>query len=116
MSVSSEFVHMVMDMLHDMGPVAKRRMFGGAGLFLDGTMFGLMTGETLYLKADAINRPAFDELGLPPFTYIRQGKEVALSYYEAPPDGYDDPDVMVDWARKSWAAARRSHGQDEQKQ
>ncbi len=114
MSVSAEFTDMVMDMLSDMGPVSKRRMFGGVGLFLDGIMFGLMTDETLYLKADNVNRPEFDDHGLPPFTYTRQGREVALSYFEAPPDGFDDPDVMVQWARAAWAAARRNHGKDKQ--
>ncbi len=114
MSVSAAYVDLVMDLLYGMGPVTKRRMFGGVGLFLDGTMFGLVTQETLYLKADDFNQPDFLEQGLPPFTYSRQGKEVALSYFEAPSDGFDDPDIMVTWARKSWAAARRTHGQGSQ--
>ena len=35
------------------GPVKVRRMFGGAGLFADGMMFGLIDDGVIYLKADA---------------------------------------------------------------
>jgi len=108
MPVSPEFVDMVLDMLSDMGPVSRKRMFGGAGLFMDGTMFALMSNDTLYLKVDDQNRPTFEDLSLGPFTYERQGKQVALSYYEAPGDCFDDPDVMAEWCQSAWQAARRA--------
>ena len=49
-------------------PVTVRRMFGGAGLYADGVMFGLLSsGGTLYLKIDEHNEPDFEREGLPSF-------------------------------------------------
>jgi DNA transformation protein and related proteins len=108
MAVSQHFLDMILDALQDFGSVSTRRMFGGAGLFYGGVMFALITGETLYLKADEVNRPDFEDRGLLPFTYLRQGKDVALSFYEAPDDGFDDPDILVEWSRRAWEAAKRN--------
>ncbi len=108
MTANPEFVDMILDLLSGMGPVSKRRMFGGAGLFMDGVMFALIADETLYLKVDEGNQPAFDALSLGPFTFQRQGKQVALSYFEAPGECFDDPDVMTEWCHNAWQAAKRS--------
>ena len=57
MPVSTEFLEFLVDQLGPLGPVRSKRMFGGAGLFMDGTMFGLVVDDGLYLKADDENRP-----------------------------------------------------------
>jgi len=102
MSCSYEFENFVHDMLEPMGPVAIRRMFGGAGVFLRGTMFALIADDVLYLKADAGNRDAFETLGCDPFVYqAGQGRVAEMSYYEMPPHLFDDPDELVEWARES---------------
>jgi len=108
MTANLQFVNMVLDLLSEMGPVNHQRMFGGAGLFMDSVMFALIAGEILYLKVDAQNQPAFEDLSLGPFTYERQGKRIALSYFEAPDECFDDPDVMMDWCQDAWQAAKRS--------
>ena len=40
-----------------------RRMFGGAGLYADGVMFGLVSGGQIYLKANAAMVPQFEREG-----------------------------------------------------
>ena len=50
------------------GPVEVRRLFGGAGIYADGTMLGLVHEGVIYLKADAHNAPAFERERLEPFT------------------------------------------------
>ncbi len=67
-----------------LGPVRARAMFGGWGLFLDDAMFGLIVRERLYFKVDAETESSFAAAGTEAFTYLRQGKRVALSYREAP--------------------------------
>ena len=38
-----------------------------------------------------------------------QGKKmVSMSYYLAPEEAMDDPSEMADWARRAYAAAKRS--------
>ena len=110
MAMNPEFRDYLLDQMEPLGPVQARRMFGGGGLFLDGIMFGLVADDVLYLKADDVNRAAFEEKSMGPFTYEKKGREapVALSYFEAPPDVLDDPEELCQWARRAWEAARRA--------
>lgn len=106
----SEFTDYLEELLTDLGPVRARRMLGGHGLFLDGLMFALVADDTLYLKADAETEPEFQARGLSQFTYVKKGREVHLSYWRAPAEVLDDPEIACDWARRAHAAARRSQG------
>ena len=108
MAMSSEFRDHLLDMLAPLGRVTARRMFGGGGIYLDGTMFGLVADDVFYLKTDDGNRPDFEAAGMAPFMYDKGGKMVAMSYHEAPADLMDDPEDMIAWARAAWEAARRS--------
>ncbi len=108
MTMSPEFRNHLLDLLAPLGPVAPRRMFGGGGFFLDGTMFGLIVDDVLYLKADPVNLPDFVDAGMQPFIYDRKGKPIALSYWQAPSEILDDGEMLSEWARKAWEAARRA--------
>ena len=103
-----DFTDWIVDLLQGMGPVQSRRMFGGSGIFLEGLMFGLVAGNVLYLKADEENRLDFEQLGLGPFTYSKQGKEASLSYFQAPEEALESPSLMVEWGNKGFAAALRA--------
>ncbi|HEX6980378.1 MAG TPA: TfoX/Sxy family protein [Alphaproteobacteria bacterium] len=103
----SDFVAHVLDLLRPLGGVAARRMFGGHGLFRRGLMFALIDDDVLYLKVDDRTRPDFVAVGAAPFTYASRGRTVTMSYYEAPPGLFDDPDEMRAWAQKALAAASR---------
>jgi DNA transformation protein and related proteins len=105
----SDFIPFVQEMLEDWAPVSARRMFGGHGLYHEGLMFAIVMDQRLYLKADDVNRPEFEALGLAPFTYAMKGKDVALSYWAAPDAIFDDPQEAVLWAHSAWDAALRGH-------
>lgn len=105
----SEFVPFVQELLEGWGPVSARRMFGGHGLYHEGLMFAIVMDQRLYLKADEVNRPEFEALGLTPFTYAMKGKDVALSYWAAPDEMFDAPDDAQQWAKSAWEAALRGH-------
>jgi DNA transformation protein and related proteins len=93
------------------GAVAVRRMFGGAGIYAGETMFALVHGGVIYLKADLHNAPAFERESLAPFSYTtRDGKRAVMSYRRMPDRLYDDPDELAAWAGEALAAARRSAG------
>ena len=109
MPADPEFLKHLTDMLAPMGPVAARRMFGGAGLFRESLMFALVADDTLYLKTDDANRSAFEDAGMAPFNFEKKGKSVATSYFEAPPDALDDADALLSWARGAWEAALRAN-------
>ena len=84
-----------------------RAMFGGHGVYQGERMFAIITDGRLYLKADTVTRSAFEAHGLAPFTYVARGKTVALQYFEAPPEVFEDPAAMASWARLAMAAALR---------
>jgi DNA transformation protein len=89
------------------GPVTVRRLFGGAGIYADGTMFALLAGGVIYLKAGASNVAMFEREGLAAFTYSRrQGERAVMSYRRMPDRLYDDPEELAVWARAALAAAR----------
>lgn len=105
MPVSPEYKEFIVEQLDRLGPVRMRGMFGGAGVYLDDLMFGLIFDETLYLKVDDRNRPDFEAEGMEPFTYeMTDGSTGSLRYYEVPERLYDDPDELVQWARKAMDA------------
>jgi DNA transformation protein and related proteins len=108
-SRAAEFDHIV-ELFTAFGPVVVRRMFGGAGIFADGVMIGLISDGVVYLKADEHSRQAFEAEGLGPFTYGKAGKRTVMSYWRMPDRLYDDGDELARWASEALAAARRAAG------
>ena len=108
MAFSTEFCDFIVEQLEPLGDALVKRMFGGAGLYLDGTIFALLAGDVLYLKVDDLNRADFEAEEMEPFSPFEDGKMVLKSYYECPPRLLEDADKLCDWARKSWEAGRRA--------
>jgi DNA transformation protein len=105
----SEFVEHVLELMRPLGAVQARRMFGGWGLYREGTFFALILADTLYFKADEASRARFEQAGGGRFTYRgRGGKEVGLGYYQPPDEALESREAMVEWARLGYAAALRS--------
>ncbi len=52
-------------------PVTVKRMFGGAGLYCEGLMFGLVFDGAIFLKVDETSIPDFEREGSKPFVYTR---------------------------------------------
>ncbi len=107
MGSDTGFVGYVEDLLQAAGPVEVRPMFGGHGVFLDGVMFGLVADDVLYLKADEVNRGAFDDAGLEPFVYDKGGRPTAMAYCRAP-EPLDRADLIDPWVISAIGAARRA--------
>jgi DNA transformation protein len=107
--MSDEFIDYVMELLGPFGTVRTRRMFGGYGVYLDGLMFAIVSADTLYLKADEMNRVEFEQAGCEIFGYARLGRRATLNFFRAPEDAMDSPQLMLPWARTAYAAALRSN-------
>ena len=106
-TASSALADELPEVFERFGRVAVRRMFGGHGLFHEGSMFGLVAGGRLYLKTDDENRALFVDKGLGPFEYTRRNELTATSYYEAPAEIYEDREEAARWARSAWGAVLR---------
>jgi DNA transformation protein and related proteins len=107
--MDSEFI---VELFAPFGSVTVRRMFGGAGLFSEGLMFGLVFDGAIFLRVDDASIPDFEREGSAPFVYTRAksagrvGRH-SLSYWRLPERLYDDPEELVSWARRALAIAER---------
>ena len=87
-------------------------MFGGAGLYCEGLMFGLAFDGMLFLKVDETCIPDFKREGSQPFVYTRAkspgrtGRH-STSYWRLPERLYDDSDELAVWAARALAIAER---------
>ncbi|MBL6786356.1 MAG: TfoX/Sxy family protein [PS1 clade bacterium] len=120
MSVSDEYKSFVAELFEPLGTVQIRHMFGGAGVYYRDVMFALISNETLYLKADDVNRLMFEAADTNPFLFKPKtgknaGKSVALSFWELPEELLDDPDALLDWLNASVDAAFRSKARTRKK-
>lgn len=104
----NEFVAHLHEVFSEFGRIDARRMFGGYGIFHEGLMFALVADDTLYLKADEESADCFESRGLARFQYNKAGRVVAMSYFEAPDEIYDDPAEAVVWAQRAYDAALRA--------
>jgi len=101
------FLAHLRELLEGAGTVSTRAMFGGHGVYLDGTIVGIVVDEVLYLKTDAETRARFEAAGCAPFVYTGQARPIATSYWSVPGDALDSPQAMRPWAGLALEAALR---------
>ncbi|MFW5798132.1 MAG: TfoX/Sxy family protein [Planctomycetota bacterium] len=107
MPVSDDYLVFLVDQLTELGPVTHKRMFGGAGLYLEEHFFAIVADDVLYLKVNGTNRGDFEEAGMDPFRPYAD-RPVTMSYYEVPARVLDDRTELARWAGRSVECARRN--------
>ena len=109
MKVSTGFVDYLNDLFGALGVVRARPMFGGVGVYIDDLMFALLDrDETIYLRADAETRAAFEAAGSQPFRYrMKTGEEMEFGYWRIPEEALDSPESAAQWGRLALEAALR---------
>lgn len=106
MAVSSTYLTFVTEQLERLPRLVSRRMFGGIGLYSDGTFFGVIDNDTLFFKVDAPLRERYRARGMPPFAPIA-GQAPMEGYYQVPVDVLEDGEALVAWAWESIGVASR---------
>ena len=109
MALSPELREHIRDLFSGIGPVQVRRMFGGAGVYLDDACFALVIDDEIYMRGDDTLAAEFEDAGADRWVYDN-GKRgpVAMPYWRLPDSAQDDPDEATDWARKSLEPAREA--------
>jgi DNA transformation protein len=105
--MSQSFREFALEQLQRVRPdIRDRSMFGGVGLYAGDLFFALIAADTLYLKVDDANRPAFEARGLGPFRPYGPTGEV-MQYYEVSEEILEDPELLRSWAEAAIEVARR---------
>lgn len=85
--------------LAPVGAVTTKRMFGGVGVFSDGTMFAIVDSTGMvFLRADETTVDRFQSAG--------SEKHGRMPYWTVPAEVADDPERLLEWATQAAAVAR----------
>ena len=111
MPADNSFHEYVKELFAGVGPVQIKRMFGGAGGYVDGVMFLLLGNDTIHIKTDDALKAELREEGSGPFVFTpkngpRAGESIDLGYWRLPDSALDDPDEAAVWGRKALAIAQ----------
>jgi DNA transformation protein len=104
LKVSAGFRAFVLDQLEDVGDVVPRSMFGGVGLYHEGVFFGLIAGDTLYLKVDDQTRADYERAGSHAFRPYPD-RAGTMQYFAVPLAVLESRPELTRWARKAVAVA-----------
>ncbi|MFZ7101493.1 MAG: TfoX/Sxy family protein [Peptococcaceae bacterium] len=107
MAISEEFKDYVVDQLGQLGYLNVRKMFGGAGIYHEGLIFGLIADDVLYFKVDESNRGDYTGAGMEPFRPFA-GKPMSMSYYEVPGEVLEDSRQLFAWACKACLVSQKA--------
>ena len=93
MPATKAFLDLVLEKLSPLEGVTGKSMFGGFGVFHEGEMFGLISNDVLYLKADDSNRNDYVSLG--------SNQYKPMPYFRVPDEVSETPETLREWAQKS---------------
>jgi DNA transformation protein len=89
-------------------PFTSRKMFGGIGLYLAGSFFGIISDGTLYLRTDDASRPDYVVLGMRALQpkHRPRGPRTVDRNFEVPAAVIAAPDVLREWALRAAQCTR----------
>jgi DNA transformation protein len=100
------FVDFVIDQLHRIKGVRRRRMFGAYGLYCGEIFFAIVDEGRLYFKTDDTTSGRYKQHGMAPF---HPSPEVQLKkYFEVPVDILEDDEQLAEWAREAVDVGNRA--------
>lgn len=94
------FAAFVGDQLAELDGLVMKPMFGGTGLYLDGTFFGLIYSDRLYFRVSDDTVDEYKMRKMQPFKPFT-GKRSTRRYYEVPVEILESPVDLARWARRA---------------
>lgn len=99
------FKDFVLEQLRGFEAVECRPMFGGFGLYLRGTFFGILYKGRLYFKTGRDTQKRYIRQGMKPFR--PSAKQTLKTYYEVPVSDLEDSEKLAELAEESVREAER---------
>lgn len=104
MPISADFLAYVMEQLEPVRATS-RKMFGGAGIYVDGIFCGLIDDDVFFLKSDEQTRADFLAKGS--VKWSPPGMAPTFGYLSCPEDVLEDRDELTLWIRRACDVALR---------
>lgn len=104
----NEYINHILDQLSFLGGIRIKRMFGGYGIYRHEIFFALVIDNHIYFKVNHNNHQDYEAYESHPFTYERNGKLVALSYWQVPIDILEQRELLLRWAQEAIKAAQQN--------
>lgn len=99
MSVTESDIEYAYEIFASLGQITGRKMMGGLSIYCDGVIFSILDqSATLYLKARDDFAAQMAAAGSHQFG-AESGK--TMCYWTVPDDALDDPDLILDWAKRA---------------
>src|SRR5690348_9006364 len=95
----ASFLDYVLEQLGEARGLKTRPMFGGYGLYMGESFFGIVHKGSLYMRTDEASRPAYVKEGSRPFN--PKGKVELHRYYEVPAHILEDAEELLVWAKRA---------------
>jgi len=109
MTRKNEFKDYIEEILAPLGRIRTRAMFGGFGIYCDDHFVAIIVDDVLFFKTDDSTKQNFLDQGCRPFEYAgRDGRRVAMSYYEVPSSAIDSSEAIAPWLALALKAAKRA--------
>lgn len=102
----NDFVEYVLDRLSSFGRMRARAMFGGHGIYKDDLIIGIIVDGELYFKVSPETRLDYEAYGSRPFSYEKDGKTVAMSYFLVPEEVMEDDELLREFVMKAYRIKR----------
>lgn len=98
------------DVLSHIEGVTSKKMFGGYGIYLDGLIFAIITGDgELRFKATEDTKEKYEERGGEQFVYTghKNKKPTPMPYWTVTEEVLEDRDLVEEWAREAAALSKK---------
>jgi len=103
--------YVMRDILAHIEGVTSKALFGGYGIYLDGTIFALITeSDELRFKANDLTKKKYETLGGQQFIYHGHTSKAATSmpYWQVPEEVMENREMIEEWARESAALGQET--------
>ncbi len=95
----ASFKDFVLEQLSEARGLKTRAMFGGTGIYMGASFFGIIHKGAFYLRTDEASRAAYVKAGSRPFN--PKGRKELHRYYEVPSEVLEDVDELLIWAKRA---------------
>ncbi|MBL8047986.1 MAG: TfoX/Sxy family protein [Chthonomonas sp.] len=104
MPLTKEVFDSTVAVLQGVRPVTWRKMFGGAGFYVDGVFFALLDDDRLFFKVDDHSKGEYEERGMEPWVW---DGNVSDAYRELPEEIMASDEQLGLWIDEAVQAAIR---------